>query len=225
MPRRGTAAASVVLLVAGVLGLLAPATARADSAPPATATTPPTVAADALPTVQINGVAWQQIVVGSTVYVAGSFTSARPAGAVAGTNETPRGNLLAYDIATGNLLTSWAPTLNAQALTIAASPDGSRIYVGGDFTQANGQARQRVAAFDATTGALVAAWHPTVHSQVRAIAATADTVYLGGSITAVGGVSRSRLAAVRLGRRPAALGAGAGRRLDRGQPRRQHGDQ
>ncbi|NYJ06256.1 PKD domain-containing protein [Petropleomorpha daqingensis] len=195
--RRGTAVLAALLLVAGFLGLLAPRSARADSAPPATSSTPATVAADALPTVQINGVAWQQVVVGTTVYVAGSFTSARPAGAAAGTGETPRGNLLAYDITTGTLLTSWAPTLNAQALTIAASPDGSRIYVGGDFTQANGQPRQRVAAFDATTGALVAAWHPTVNSQVRAIAATADTVYLGGSITAVGGVSRSRLAAVR----------------------------
>src|SRR4051794_14910246 len=197
VPWRRTAAATALLLVAGVLALLGPRTARADSAPPVTSGTPATVAADALPTVQINGVAWQQVVVGTTVYVAGSFTSARPAGAAAGTSETPRSNILAYDITTGNLITSFAPTLNAQALTIAASPDGSRIYVGGDFTQANGQARQRVAAFDATTGALVTSWHPTVNSQVRAIAATADTVYLGGSITAVGGVSRSRLAAVR----------------------------
>jgi len=31
------------------------------------------------------------------VYVAGSFSSARPAGAAAGQGETPRGNLLAYD--------------------------------------------------------------------------------------------------------------------------------
>ena len=41
---------------------------------------PTTVSADALPTVQIDGVVWAQAVVGDTVYVGGSFTEARPAG-------------------------------------------------------------------------------------------------------------------------------------------------
>ena len=81
--------------------------------------------ADALPTVQINGVAWAQVVVGNTVYVAGKFTTARPAGAAAGTQETVRNNLLAYDIRTGELITSFAPNLNGQALAVTASPDGS----------------------------------------------------------------------------------------------------
>ena len=43
-----------------------------------------TVSADALPTAQIgNGVVWDQAVVGNTVYVAGSFSTARPAGSAA----------------------------------------------------------------------------------------------------------------------------------------------
>ena len=46
--------------------------------------------ADALPTVQINGVVWNQEIVGNTVYVGGDFTTARPAGAAAGTNEVAR---------------------------------------------------------------------------------------------------------------------------------------
>src|SRR3712207_8227272 len=50
-----------------------------------------------------------------------------------------------YDIRTGELITSFAPSLNAQALAVTASPDGSRIYVGGDFTQANGQPRFNLA--------------------------------------------------------------------------------
>ncbi|MDQ1662757.1 MAG: hypothetical protein QOJ68_2737, partial [Blastococcus sp.] len=69
------------------MALALPTAARADSAPlnPADPATPTTVTADALPTVQINGVAWSQVVVGDRVYVAGKFTSARPAGAPAGT--------------------------------------------------------------------------------------------------------------------------------------------
>ena len=185
-----------LLLSAGTLGMLVPGTAQADSAPPATSpATPTTVTADALPTVQINGVVWSQVVVGNTVYVAGSFTRARPAGAAPGTQESVRNNLLAYDIRTGALITSFAPSLNAQALVVSAAPDGSRIYVGGDFTQVDGQTRNRVAALT-PAGALIPTWRPSVSSQVRAIAATNDTVYLGGSITAVGGVSRTRLAAV-----------------------------
>ena len=61
-----------------------------------------TVSADALPTAQIgNGVVWDQEVVGNTVYVAGKFDSARPAGSAVGENEQSRSNLMAYDINTG----------------------------------------------------------------------------------------------------------------------------
>ena len=194
-PLRAVAGALSLLLVAGVLGLLAPAAARADATPLDPAT-PATVTADALPTVQVDGVVWSQVTVGTTVYVAGRFTSARPAGAAPGTQLTTRRNLLAYDIRTGELVTSFAPDLNAQALTVAASPDGRRIYVGGDFTRANGQVRNRVAAYDTATGALVPTWAPSVAGQVGAIAATDSTVYLGGKITAVGTASRTRLAAV-----------------------------
>src|SRR3712207_1829674 len=187
---------STLLLGTGLAVL--PATgALPDSAPldPADPATPVTVTADPLPTVQINGVAWSQVVVGDVVYVAGRFTTARPAGAPAGVNEVPRNNVLAYDVRTGALIPSFAPSLNGQALSITASPDGSRIYVGGDFTQVNGQPRSRIAALT-PAGELVATWRPAVQGQVRAIAATNDFVYCGGNVTAVGAVSRTRLAVV-----------------------------
>ncbi|MGY1885444.1 PKD domain-containing protein [Blastococcus sp. SYSU DS0753] len=184
------------LLCLGTIVLAGPA-ARADSAPLGPpANDPVTVSADPLPTVQVNGVVWSQVVVGTTVYAAGSFTRARPAGAPLGVGEVVRNNLLAFDIRTGELVPSFAPDLNAQALAVTASPDGKRVYVGGDFTVANGQPRNRVAAYDTATGALVAGWAPSVNSQVRALGATGSAVYLGGSLTAVGGVSRTRLAAV-----------------------------
>ncbi|MCZ2804097.1 PKD domain-containing protein [Modestobacter sp. VKM Ac-2983] len=187
------------LLFAGVLGGLLPVgVAHADTAPldPASAATPATVAADALPTVQINGVAWSQVVVGNTVYVAGDFSTARPAGAPAGTQETVRNNLLAYDVRTGELITSFVPDLNGKALVVTASPDGSRIYVGGDFDKANGQTRYRVAAYSTATGELISNFRPSFNARVYALAATDEAVYAGGSFTAVGSTSRERLAAV-----------------------------
>jgi PKD repeat protein len=185
--------ASLAMVAIGLLAVTGPA-ARADSLP-TTPGTPATVTGDPLPTVQINGVAWAQVVVGNTVYVAGSFTNARPAGAAAGVNTTPRSNLLAYDITTGNLITTWAPTVNAQALAIAASTDGSTIYVGGSFTQANGELRSRIAAFSASTGALVANFKPLAQTSVKALAVSASTVYFGGDFTTVNGIARGYVAA------------------------------
>nr|MCU0279006.1 hypothetical protein [Candidatus Nanopelagicales bacterium] len=87
------------------------------SAWPAEIPHPPTVSADGLPTVQVNGVVWAQAIVGDTVYVGGSFTQAQPAG---GGTAVARNNMLAYNIVTGNLITSFAPNPNAQVRTITA---------------------------------------------------------------------------------------------------------
>src|SRR3954470_6903881 len=168
--------------------------ASADTAPP-DAATPPTVAADALPTVQVDGVVWTQAVVGNTVYAGGKFTTARPAGSAAGTNTVTRNNLLAYDIRTGDLLTSFAPNLNGQVLAIAPSPDGSRIYFAGEFTKANGLNRYRIAAYSTSTGALVTTWAPALDFRARALVFTASAVYVGGAFSTANGVARARLAA------------------------------
>lgn len=190
-----------VYLLALVLSLtvtgLVPTLGWADSAPrdPADPETPPTVAADALPTVQINGVVWSQAMVGNTVYAGGSFTTARPAGTASGGSGTvTRNNLVAYDVRTG-VMTSFAPNFNGQVRAVAVSPDQRRIYVGGDFTTVDGVSRRRIAAFDATTGALIAGFAPQVSGSVTSIAPTNTTVYVGGSFGTVGTQSRSNLAA------------------------------
>lgn len=152
---------------------------------------------DPLPTVQIDsGVVWSQMIVGNKVFAGGSFSNARPAGAAAGTNLTPRANLLAYNITTGSLDTTFAPVLNGQVRVVTKSPDNSTIYVGGDFTSVNGQARFKVASFNATTGALLP-WKPAVGgSYVTAIAVTlTNTVYVGGLIQTGNGVARQNLVA------------------------------
>jgi PKD repeat protein len=175
-----------------------PAVASADTKPvnEADPATPVTVAVDPLPTVQIDGVVWTQRVIGNTVYVGGSFTTARPAGSAPGVNTVARANLLAYDITTGNLIDSWAPTTNGDVLAIVPSPDNTKLYIGGSFTQMNGQIRNRIAAIDRATGNLINAFQPKPDATVRAIIATNDTVYMGGLLTAVSGTARTRVAAV-----------------------------
>lgn len=186
------AAGALLLSVAGT-----PERARADTVP--AAGTPATVSADGLPTWQVNGVVWSQAVVGNTVYATGSFTRARPPGvAVGGAGEIDARNVFAYDITTGNRVV-FNHSLNAQGLAVAASPDGSRIYIGGDFTSVDGLARGHVAAFDTATGALVATFAPNVSNEVRALAATNSAVFIGGGYGTVNGATRHSLSAVSAG--------------------------
>jgi hypothetical protein len=87
------------LAVAGlvvVASTVAAPRALADTAPAVAAGEPATVTADALPTMQINGIVWAQVVVGNTVYATGNFTKARPAGAAINTQDTAAGNIVAY---------------------------------------------------------------------------------------------------------------------------------
>ncbi|MCU1557980.1 MAG: hypothetical protein JWN09_1975 [Microbacteriaceae bacterium] len=168
--------------------------AVADTVPPV-ASDPATVSSDALPTPQINGVVWDQQIVGNTVYVAGDFTKARPAGSAPGVNEVARTYLLSYDVTTGALL-PWAPTVNAQVRQLAASPDGSRLYAAGDFTTINGVSKSRIAAFDTASGSLNSAFVPTANNKVYTVTATASTVYIGGAFSSVKGVTRVGVAAL-----------------------------
>ncbi|MBK8078078.1 MAG: laminin G, partial [Kineosporiaceae bacterium] len=80
-------------------------------------------------------------------------------------------------------------------MAITASPDGRRIYVGGDFTQVNGKIRNRLAVFSAATGELLTDFQPGVNGTVRALQTIGDVVYAGGLFTSTGGNPRNRLAA------------------------------
>jgi PKD repeat protein len=189
--KRAMAMLSTLILLTIGLPFVAPVqAAAAESADPAT------VSADPLPTAQIDGVVWTQLIVGNTVYVGGSFANARPAGAAAGTNQTPRSNLLAYDLTTGKLLDGWAPVANAQVRDLAMSPDGSRLYVVGQFTTVDGLNRYRVVALNPTTGAVITTWAPAANAQIYNVVATDTTVYLAGDFSTMNGVARNKIAAV-----------------------------
>ena len=182
---------TAVAVVAAVLTV--PLQAVADTAPIDPAT-PATMAADSLPTAQINGVVWTQLIVGNTVYVGGEFTRARPAGSGIGVNEVVRTNLLAYNLTTGVLIPTFSPNPNGAVRALVASADGSRIYVGGSFTSVSGVDRYRLAAFDTGTGALVASFAPVLNAQVKALGFSGSTLFAGGVFSTAGGQPRPQIA-------------------------------
>ena len=141
---------------------------------------------------------YDQYILGNTVYAVGTFSSVRPAGSPAGTNEVPRTNIVAYDLTTGALIESFNPVFNGPIKTVTASPDGSRIYVGGSFTTVNGSNRYRLVALNPTNGDVISAFFPILNTTVNRIVATDSTVYVGGAFQYAGPgatTPRSRLAA------------------------------
>ncbi len=142
---------------------------------------------------QTNGIVYALEASGGRVYAGGTFSTVRPPGAASGTQEVTRTRLAAFDANTGALVTSFNHTLNGNVFAIAASPDGQTIYVGGDFTTVNGQTRNRIAAFNAQTGALTS-WSSSVWQRVAAIDVSPTGVYIGGAFTTAGGRSVQRVA-------------------------------
>ncbi|BAW93987.1 hypothetical protein CHIBA101_2159 [Actinomyces sp. Chiba101] len=151
-----------------------------------------------LPTAQINGVVWDQEIVGNTVYAVGEFSSARPAGSSQGENETPRSNAMAYDITTGALL-DWAPTTNGVIYSIDASKDGKTLYLGGNFTRLNDESTFRLGAVSASDGKRVSLGI-SPNTEVRDVEVSPDgaTLYFSGAFTQVNNQARYRVAAVSL---------------------------
>jgi len=123
---------------------------------------------------------------GSTLYVGGGFT---------GVNGSYRGYLAAFSTSAGALLSTWKPAATGAVHAIAPSPDGSTVYVGGNFTKLAGQARSRAGAVSAATGGLLP-WAPALNGSVTSVAVAPDDsrVLVGGYFTTVNGVTQQSIA-------------------------------
>lgn len=104
--------------------------------------------------------------------------------------------LVAATPAVAAVSTSPAPSSTAVGPVYTSVAAGSRLYIGGSFTQVDSTAQAGLAALDAATGVRDAAFRADVNGTVYAVATDGSTIYLGGSFTSVGGVARTNVAAV-----------------------------
>jgi hypothetical protein len=136
----------------------------------------------------LNGDVFALDVVGSTLYVGGTFTTVR--------GGTTRNRLAALTTDTSvtqaaQLIRPWNPNANGAVYALAHA--GSVEYAGGAFTQVNGSvARGAAAAFDGTSG-VVTAWNPqplfsaTSPGSVTSLQPSGSTMYMSGLFRTVGG--------------------------------------
>jgi PKD repeat protein len=129
------------------------------------------------------------------VFIAGNFTSI--ANSVAPTTTINQAGLASYNLNTGLIDTSFRPTFNGGVAAVEATPDGTKLFVGGNFNTVGGVTRQKVASLDLSTGAPIStfAFTQNTNNQVTALAATNSTLYVGGRFTRVNGAVKSALAA------------------------------
>ncbi|MGH9040193.1 MAG: hypothetical protein ACRDZ3_08175 [Acidimicrobiia bacterium] len=124
---------------------------------------------------------------GATVYAGGDFSSL---------GGQPRTNLAAIDAPGGTVDPSWAPDADDVVSAVTVSEDGSKVYVGGNFTGLRGHNRNKLAAVDALTGT-VDAWDPNAKDgTIVALSVSGSQVYAGGTFKGLGAVPRHMLGAL-----------------------------
>ena len=142
----------------------------------------------------------------NVAYIGGDFsvTQGVARAGIAAVNSFTGAPVLSFDPGAG---TGTAPPPTSSTTTtppvgpvaaLAVSADGSRLYAGGFFTSMAGVARSGLAALDAATGALDAAFNPAPSAGgVEAMVLTASgRLLLGGGFTKIGATARNHLAAV-----------------------------
>jgi hypothetical protein len=125
---------------------------------------------------------------GTHLYVGGAF------GRLGG---QARGYLGRVSLTSGQLDTSYVPTLNAPVRALDLGPAG--LYVGGTFTAVNGLTRNRIALVDTAQGALVPGFTGSVGGTGVfgiAVSPTTSTVYVVGQFSTVNSISRVGVAAL-----------------------------
>ncbi len=159
-----------------------------------TALVPETTRTD-LPKIS-NGEIWDIEVVGSRVFIAGTFTTIQNQRSNNTTTYTQRG-LASYNLTTGLVDTGFRPNFGTGRVdAVEASPDGTKLYVSGNFSTINGVSKRGLALINQSTGAAISTFTANTDARVTEIAATNSTVYIGGIFTRVNNVVRRSLAAV-----------------------------
>ncbi|MEZ5380072.1 MAG: hypothetical protein R2733_26490 [Acidimicrobiales bacterium] len=140
---------------------------------------------------------------GDVMYAGGKFTTAVSG---PGGRTVPRNALAAFDSRNGTLIESFDPDVRGGAVyAVELSPDGSRLFIAGEFTSVEGVDNTAgLAALDPVTGALDPTWRAGLERPWtdappvgRALDVSGPWLYVGGNFTHIdAGTVRRQLSRV-----------------------------
>ncbi len=100
---------------------------------------------------QVNAI----VQIGTKVVVGGTFTTVRKANT---SLNVTRNFIFAFDMNTGTIDPNFVPQLNDAVLALAPGPDGTSVYVGGEFGTVNGVTYRHLALLNLADGTPVASF-------------------------------------------------------------------
>jgi hypothetical protein len=144
--------------------------------------------------------------IGDRVYIGGSFKDLVDVKNNDPKNRTPSGvpmDYLAELDTNGNAVPGSAfnakVSLDGIVRTVERSPDGRRLYVGGEFNKVNGEVHRRIVALDPATGEIDRSFNPPEPSRyVSTIVQHGSQIYIGGAFEQMGSTPRGGVAALNL---------------------------
>lgn len=190
--RRGRTALALALLTSLALATISGIDQRA-GADPATHRLIPSAVPATTPNI-LDGRTHAIAEVGDAVFVAGSFTLAQNPGTSA---QLATPYLFKYSRSTGIIDPTFAPALDASVNALAASPDGTALFVGGTFKAAGSTKVRNLVKVSTDTGVLVAGFkNPSPNGAVLDLALVGNRIIAAGSFTTMNAVDHGGLAAL-----------------------------
>jgi hypothetical protein len=124
---------------------------------------------------------------GSTLYAGGAFTTV---------DGTARRGLVALDVDTHSIVSSWNGGARGPVRDLIAT--GGDVYVAGKITRVGGVVERGIGALDATTGKHDGSFDFSADNDVLGLALTGNQLILSGSFTQINGSPRANLASINL---------------------------
>ena len=118
--------------------------------------------------------------VGNRLIAGGTFTQVK--NWQGGQPIVTRNKILAFDATTGQLDTTFTPTVDGDVLSLAAAPDGTSVFVGGKFTTVNGTSAGGIVKLDVATGATVPEFTMSTNGWVQDMKVSASRLFLSGNV-------------------------------------------
>jgi hypothetical protein len=133
--------------------------------------------------------------VGDMIIVGGSFTTVRNAGS---STDITRNNVFAFDAATGQVSTTFAPNPNGTVYKVLPAADGTSVYLGGNFSRITSGGTSvsvsRLTKLSVATGTRDTGFSPgSFNGQVRDLELTGNRLWVAGKFTHLQGRAQRAL--------------------------------